>query len=149
MILRNQVIAQSAYSSVVAIKGPENEKKEREALIKGYATIAHKLPTMILQNGLVQATGFLLAKSATEKAHAEILDHLLKAFQSIDDDFKDVQKHDDFHEKIIFSDLTKIMRYTREALEISGWLRRYVQGILKRDVNGEVEEQKSTQGAVS
>lgn len=141
MILRNQVIAQSAYSSVVAIKGPENEKNEREELLKNYATIAHKLPTMILQNGLAQATGFLLAKSAKEKAHAEMLKHLLAAFQKIDDDFKHVQKNEEFHQKIIDSNLTQIMGYTRESLEIAGWLRRYVQGILKRGATGEMEEE--------
>lgn len=146
MILRNQVIAQSAYSSVVAIKALENEKKEREALIKGYATIAHKLPTMILQNGLAQATGFLLAKSAKEEPHAEMLEHLLAAFQEIDDDFNKVQDHEDFHKAIIASNLTQIMRYTREALEIAGWLRRYVQGVLKRGPSGDVEEHKETQG---
>lgn len=144
MILRNQVIAQSAYSSVVAIKGAENEKNEREELLKNYATIAHKLPTMILQNGLAQATGFLLAKSAKEesakeKAHAEMLKHLLAALQKIDDDFKHVQKNEEFHQKIIDSNLTQIMRYTRESLEIAGWLRRYVQGILKRGATGDTE----------
>lgn len=152
MILRNQVIAQSAYSSVVAIKGPENEKKEREELLKNYATIAHKLPTMILQNGLAQATGFLLAKSAKEesvkeKAHAEMLKHLLAAFQEIDGDFKHVQNNEKFHKTIIESNLTQIMRYTREALEVAGWLRRYVQGVLKRGPTGDLEKQESTQGA--
>jgi CRISPR-associated protein Cmr5 len=80
-----------------------------------------------------------LAKAASEDAHKQMLEHLLVVFQKIDDDFKEVQSRDDFHRTIINSDLKKIMRYTREALEISGWLRRYVQGILKRGATGDTE----------
>uniref|UniRef100_UPI00301CB0FC type III-B CRISPR module-associated protein Cmr5 n=1 Tax=Staphylococcus aureus TaxID=1280 RepID=UPI00301CB0FC len=93
----------------------------------------------ILQNGLPQATGFLLSKAPTEKAHETLLNHLLGAFQKIDkNDFESVQDITTFHEQIIGSDLKQIMRYTREALEISGWLRRYVQGVLKRGPSGEM-----------
>ncbi|MGO1296754.1 MAG: type III-B CRISPR module-associated protein Cmr5 [Vibrio sp.] len=133
MISRNQTIAQITYQHVA-----ELEKSGDEALHKSYATIVHKLPAMILQNGLPQATGFLLSK-ASEDAHAKLLDHLLAAFKKIDDDFDSVHDRDAFHKTIIGSDLKEIMRYTREALEISGWLRRYVQGVLKRGATGDTE----------
>lgn len=137
MISRNQTIAQTTYQQVAKLEESGDKK-----LHKSYATIVHKLPTMILQNGLSQATGFLLAKAASEDAHKQMLEHLLVAFQKIDDDFKKVQSRDDFHRTIINSDLSKTMRYTREALEISGWLRRYVQGVLKRGPSGDMEDQK-------
>lgn len=136
MISRNQTIAQTTYQQVAKLEESGDKK-----LHKSYATIVHKLPAMILQNGLPQATGFLLSK-ASEDAHAKLLDHLLSAFQKIDKDFYDVQDRRAFHEQIIASDLKKIMRYTREALEISGWLRRYVQGVLKRGPSGDMEDQK-------
>ena len=136
---RSQIVATAAFKQINSRKNKSIEEN------KNYATIAHKLPTMILQNGLAQATGFLLAKSAKEesakeKAHAEMLKHLLAAFQEIDGDFKHVQNNEKFHGKIIDSNLTQIMRYTREALEIAGWLRRYVQGVLKIDATGEVND---------
>ena len=136
MISRNQIIAQITYQQVAKLKESEDEK-----LNKNYATIVHKLPAMILQNGLSQATGFLLSKAPTEKAHSTLLNHLLAAFKKIDkNDFESVQDITEFHKKIIESDLKQIMRYTREALEISGWLRRYVQGVLKRGATGETED---------
>ncbi|SJL83230.1 type III-B CRISPR module-associated protein Cmr5 [Vibrio palustris] len=151
MISRNQIIAKTTYQQVVAVKDimfPQDDKveqsekeaseKRREKLHKNYATIAHKLPAMILQNGLPQATGFLLSK-ASEDAHAKLLDHLLAVFKKVDNDFDGVHDRDAFHKTIIGSDLKEIMRYTREALEISGWLRRYVQGVLKRGATGDTE----------
>lgn len=142
MISRNQIIAQTAYQQVAKLEESGDEK-----LNKSYATIVHKLPAMILQNGLPQATGFLLSKAPSEDAHATLLKHLLGAFQTIDADFKAIQDREAFHKKIIGSDLKQIMNYTREALEIFGWLRRYVQGVLKRGPSGDVEEHKETQGA--
>lgn len=134
MISRNQTIAQITYQQVAKLEESRDEK-----LYKSYATIVHKLPAMILQNGLPQATGFLLSKTPSENAHEILLSHLLEAFQTIDEDFKAIQDITTFHEKIIDSDFKQIMRYTREALEISGWLRRYVQGILKRGATGDTE----------
>ena len=137
MISRNQIIAQITYQQVAKL-----EKSGDEKLHKSYATIVHKLPAMILQNGLPQATGFLLSKAPSEKAHETLLNNLLAAFQKIDNDFDDIQNREALHEKIIASDLKQMMRYTREALEISGWLRRYVQGVLKRGSSGDMEDQK-------
>lgn len=134
MRLRNQIIAQTSYQQVTKLK-----ESEDETLHKNYATIVHKLPTMILQNGLPQATGFLLAKASSEKAHDTLLKHLLVVFKQIDNDFEGLEDIKKFHEIIIDSELKQIMRYTREALEISGWLRRYVQGILKISATGDDE----------
>lgn len=135
MISRNQIIAQITYQQVAQLKESGDEN-----LHKNYATIVHKLPAMILQNGLSQATGFLLSKAPAEDAHKTLLNHLLDAFKQIDEEFKGVKDGEAFHEQVIGSDLKQIMRYTREALEISGWLRRYVQGILKIGATGDSEE---------
>ncbi len=135
MISRNQIIAQTTYQQVAKLEESEDKK-----LHKSYATIVHKLPAMILQNGLPQATGFLLSKAPSENAHEALLNHLLATFKKIDDDFVGVKDITEFHKKIIGSDLKQIMRYTRKALEISGWLRRYVQGILKRGATGDTED---------
>lgn len=135
MISKNQIIAQITYQQVAKFKESGDEN-----LHKNYATIVHKLPAMILQNGLLQATGFLLSKAPSEKAHETLLNHLLDAFKQINEEFEGVEDGKAFHEHVIGSDLKQIMRYTREALEISGWLRRYVQGILKLGATGDSEE---------
>lgn len=136
---RSQIVATAAFERVNyrKIKSPEENKK--------YATLVHKLPTMILQNGLAQTTGFLLAKG--EVHHKALLNDFTLIFKQIDADFKDIADKDNtaFHAVIIGSDLYKIMRMTREALEIAGWLRRYVQGILKIGPDGNSLEECMTE----
>lgn len=126
---RSQKVATAAFERI-------SERKIDKTDTSKYATLVHKLPAMILQNGLAQTTGFLLAKN--EAHHKALLEDLTLIFKKIDADFKDITDKDDkaFHALIIGSDLYKIMRMTREALEIAGWLRRYVQGILKIGSDG-------------
>ncbi|HEY9040852.1 MAG TPA: type III-B CRISPR module-associated protein Cmr5, partial [Rheinheimera sp.] len=40
------------------------------------------------------------------------------------------------HQRIIDADAAKAMLLTRQALDASGWLKRYVQGVLKVDATG-------------
>lgn len=104
---------------------------------------------MILQNGLAQATGFLLSKS--EEHHKALLEDLTAVFKQVDAklaNIADDDKGEALHNEIIQSDLHQIMRYTREALEIAGWLRRYVQGILKIGPDGNPLEECVTKQEV-
>jgi CRISPR-associated protein Cmr5 len=59
METRNQRYARAAYDQVTAIEGQPVEKK--------YGALALNFPVMVLQSGLAQATGFLLAKGKKEK----------------------------------------------------------------------------------
>lgn len=137
---RSQIVATAAFERV-------NSRKKNNSIEenKKYATLVHKLPAMILQNGLAQATGFLLAKN--EDHHQALLEDLVLVFKQVDKqvdaklaNIADDNKGEALHNEIIQSDLHKIMRMTREALEIAGWLRRYVQGVLKIDATGEVND---------
>lgn len=134
---RSQIIATAAFERI-------NDRKDKPSdENKKYAKLAHKLPTMILQNGLAQTTGFLLAKA--EDHHKALLKDLMAVFKQMDTTLENITDADNaLHLKIINSDLYQIMRMTREALEIAGWLRRYVQGILKIGADGNSLDEDKT-----
>ena len=127
MNLRTHRVASAAYQQVSARQDAPDKKK--------YGAIAHKLPGMILQNGLAQASGFLLAKSLKYPEHGLLLDDLnavLRAGGTLD-----VADRQALHQAIIGADLGRTLKYTRHALEAAGWIKRYVQGVLRVDATGE------------
>ena len=129
---RTHTVAVAAYERVDA-HSDESWKKQ-------YGALAHKLPGMILQNGLAQATGFLLAKGNPE--HRALLDDLsavLRAADAIPAATADGRAVDGpaLHGLIIGSGLTETMHLTRRSLEASAWIKRYVQGVLRVNATGE------------
>lgn len=132
MSLRAHRVATAAFTCVDARRTLDAEK------LKKYGAIAHKLPGMILQNGLAQATGFLLAKgkNAEDDHHSWLLDDLnvlLGAGGSVKAPGRDA-----LHQRIVAADLLETLKLTRAALEASGWLKRYVQGLLRLSATGDV-----------
>jgi len=131
MSLRAHRVATAAFARV------EGRKELPADTRKKYGAIAHKLPGMILQNGLAQATGFLLAKgnNADDDHHSWLLDDLnavLRASGSLE-----APDRETLHQRIIAADLPQTLRLTRAALEASGWLKRYVQGLLRISATGD------------
>lgn len=125
---RSHQVAQAAYNRV--------EARKVFSAKKAYGALAHKLPTLILQNGLAQATGFLLAKGKEE--HLALLDDLAQVLRESEE--SGCADRNAMHQTIIAADTVKTMHLTRRALEASGWLKRYVQGVLKVDATGEEQE---------
>jgi len=123
MKIRTHDVAQKAYALVDA-RFNFDKKKE-------YGSLAHKLPVLILQNGLAQATGFLIAKG--EVHHIALLDDLAKLLDNM--------SGEKLHENVIAADLSQTMLLTRSSLEAAGWIKRYVQGVLKVDATGEEEKE--------
>jgi CRISPR-associated protein Cmr5 len=123
--LRTHAVARAAYERVVA-RGDAPFKKK-------YGALAHKLPGMILQNGLAQATGFLLAKGKEE--HQALMDDLTTVLRTVQ--ATDAQDRDALHREIIRAGLNQTVILTRRALEAGGWMKRYVQGALGIDATGE------------
>ncbi len=122
--IRTHAVASAAYECV-NVRRSDTKKKE-------YGALAHKLPGMILQNGLAQATGFLLAKGKQE--HCALLDDLntvLRAARVVD-----TSDGTALHQKIVGCDLDETLLLTRRSLEASGWIKRYVQGVLRVDATG-------------
>lgn len=128
--LRSHRVARAAYARVEARRADEQRKK--------YGALVHKLPGMILQNGLAQTTGFLLAK-AQKEPHAyaaleDLVDVLTRSGSST------IQGGaTGLHERVIDADLNETLLLTRRALEAAGWMKRYVQGVLRIDATGTAE----------
>ncbi len=118
---RTQQIARAAYKRVAAHK---NGSQAGAVPWKDYCALAHKFPSMILENGLAQATGFLLAKGGGE--HRALFSDIHCVLRSVGaTEAGDTRQ---LHEEIINTDLQGIMRLTRQTLDASGWLKRYAQG---------------------
>lgn len=119
---RSHQVAQSAYSRVEARKNFANRK--------AYGALADKLPVLILQNGLAQATGFLLAKGKDE--HLALLDDLAQVLRETGE--LNATDRDELHRTIIAADVTRTIHLTRRSLEASGWIKRCAQGVLNEGV---------------
>lgn len=135
--LRTHRVAKAAYERVNARQQAEFKKE--------YGALAHKLPGMVLQNGLAQATGFFLAKGTA--AHLAIA-HLAIAHLAILDDLLQVLRvsqasaandRQAFHQSILDADLAQTLLLTRQALQAASWLKRYAQGVLRVDATGTVQ----------
>ena len=123
--IRTHVVAGCAYDRVDARRDHPAKKK--------YGALAHKLPSMIIENGLAQATGFLLAKGAAEHhALLEDLNAVLRAARATT-----TEGGEELHRTIIDSDLDRTLILTRRSLEASGWLKRYAQGVLGVSATGD------------
>ncbi len=116
MTIRSQKYAQEAYPLVVKVYGHQLEAK--------YRTLALNFPSMILQSGLSQAIGFLMAKGKDE--HQMLLDHL--ATLVLGKQAQDKQ----LHQTILTADLTHYQLLTRQTLEAASWLKRYTQALLEK-----------------
>ena len=120
MQIRSHQMASSAFNAVEA-RSASTSKARKE-----YGALAHKLPGMILQNGMAQATGFFLAKGTAQ--HIAVLADLLTVLRAAG--VTQVNSPGDLHQQIINADLATTMRLTRYALDASAWIKRYVQGVL-------------------
>lgn len=98
-----------------------------------YGALAHKLPGMILQNGLAQATGFLCARN--DAAHRALLDDLNAVLRSAGAVSTDNGR--ELHEYIIGRGVTETAELTRRSLEAGSWIKRYVQGVLRVSATGD------------
>lgn len=127
MRVRTHNVATAAYVHVARHREDENNTKQR------YGALAHRLPGMILENGLAQATGFLLAKGNRE--HLALLDDLHRVLHAAG--ATTAADREDLHQEIITGNLQRTMLLTRHALEAAGWLKRYAQGVLRVDSTGE------------
>lgn len=132
MKIRAHAVARAAFERVAARQ--QDKTKGRQSVDnKKYGALAHKLPGMILENGLAQATGFLLAKGNRE--HLDLLDDLAVVLRTTET--TTAGDGAGLHQEIIVSDLERTLMLTRRSLQAGGWLKRYVQGVLGVDATGE------------
>ena len=131
MNIRTHKVARAAYECVAARREAQNKKK--------YGALAHKLPSMILTNGLAQATGFLLAKGECE--HCALLSDLNTVLRATETSTEDDGPA--LHQQIIDSNLSQTLILTRRSLEASGWIKRYVQGVMRVNATGDTSDENA------
>ena len=121
MKIRTHKYAELAYPLVLKIQGDSVEAK--------YRTLALTFPSMIMQSGLAQAIGFLMAKSKKNLEHQVLLEHVAKLLKFVDNQKGD---SDALHKAILKSSVTEYQLLSREALDASAWLKRYTQALLEK-----------------
>ena len=122
---RTHAVAKTAYEHVAARRQSPTRME--------YRALALKLPGMILQSGLAQATGFLLAKGKDE--HRALLDDLNAVLRTAQ--ATTTEDGPALHEAVIASDLQEAVNLTRRSLEASGWIKRYAQAVLDAATSSE------------
>ncbi|MDI1224022.1 MULTISPECIES: type III-B CRISPR module-associated protein Cmr5 [Acinetobacter] len=115
MQIRTHKYAELAYPLVESMQNVQFEAK--------YRTLALNLPTMIMQSGLAQTIGFLMAKSKEE--HRSFLDHIATLLN--------FNTPEDFHKAILKSNITQYQLLTRKSLDAASWLKRYTQALLNKE----------------
>lgn len=117
MKIRTQDYAKAAYPLVAEIHRSPFEAK--------YRTLALNFPTMIMQSGLSQAIGFLMAKSSSSSdEYALLLGHLAKLLGHPDAKI--------LHEVVLKSKLKEYQILSRRSLDATAWLKRYTQALLEK-----------------
>ncbi len=117
MNTRSRQHAANAHACVSAVAS--------QAYASKYRALALSFPIMVLQSGLAQATGFLQAKSSDNNEYQRYLS-----------DLAGVLGYDNgpaLYDAVIASDLPTYQQLTRQALDASGWLKRYAQALLQED----------------
>lgn len=126
MQTRTQKFALRAYPLVEKqSNNQQGNDVESKKLASKYRTLALTFPNMILQSGLSQATGFLLAKGKDE--HTAYLNDLARVMA---DGLADGAS---LHQHTINSQVGEYQQLTRRALDASAWLKRYTQALLKAE----------------
>ena len=131
MRVRTHAVAKAAFACVTRRR--EGIDGAREVDAGKYGALAHKLPGMLLENGLAQTTGFLLAKARPE--HQALLDDLQAVLRAAE--ATSAADGPGLHREVLDADLARTMILTRRSLEAGGWLKRYAQGVLGVDATGE------------
>jgi len=121
---REQQIATRAANCI-------SEVKKEEKLAKRYGTLARKLPSLVLTNGLGQTLAFLKSKGYSQgtpkpdAAEALIYKHLCGHLLT--------SKDSDLLDTIMGENSLEYRYHTAEALAFAGWLKRFAEAELEAE----------------
>ncbi len=127
---REQLYAATIYEQVKAIADAYPDEKDKRR--KQYGSMAHKLPILVRQAGLVQALAFV--ESRGKDPHKQLLGHLAEtvgegnAGQVLD--------------RSRTAGLEDYMLLTEKTLLALKWYKRFAQSVLKVKPTDEVEEEE-------
>lgn len=111
---RTQHYAEKALQKVTEIKGKD--------IAKEYKSRGDNFPVMVMQAGLAQAVGFMLAKGAKDPAYQLYINDLAAVMGDADGIA--------FHTKVIGAPLPEYRLLTRNTLNAAGWFKRFGQAYL-------------------
>lgn len=120
-----QRYAADVYDKVASVKDDERVNH------KEYGSMAHKLPVLVRQSGLVQALAFVLTRG--KDAHKQLVDDLARTLS-----------HDNgeaLFTAVREADLKAYMWLTRRALVALSWYRRFAESVLGVKATDEGEGQ--------
>ena len=103
-----------------------------DATRKAYKTRTRNFPVLILQNGLAQAMGFLLAKAqGGDNGYPQYRDDFLAVFRAADPTLP--ADPGQLHRTVLEADLSRYRQLTRYALEAAEWLKRIAETAIAGD----------------
>ena len=123
---RSQNYAREALDRIDAIKGNAKLRDEYKSRADGF-------PVMVMQAGLAQGLGFLLAKSGnkTDNGYGLYLQDLAAVLKA--GNATPAATGEALQRASIGANLADYRLLTRETLAAAGWLKRFAQAYIKRD----------------
>lgn len=125
---RSQQLARQIYPQVYEVsRWPNRDKRAR------YGMLCNRLAFLVLENGLVQALGFLEAKSQSDSGEPEstLLAHVAVTLGT------DSER---LTQEVREAGLGQYRHWTRRVLEACVWYKRYAQSLLGVDAAGSMQE---------
>jgi CRISPR-associated protein Cmr5 len=122
-LTNRQKMAQAAYAAVC-------RRLENNVLPEQYASFARSFPSLIHSCGLAQAVAFAQAKGSPEKGkekkpQGKYLDDLATVLAAVG--HADAATGDKLAIVTRESPVSAYVRLSRDALQVAGWLKRYVE----------------------
>lgn len=123
----SQKYAKRVYDQVKAFGEvhPENSKPRKE-----YGSMAHKLPILVRQAGLIQALVFVETRG--KKSHKQLLDDLAETLGKVNGKT--------LREECQKAELADYMWLTRKTLVVLEWYKRFAESVLNVKAGEEVED---------
>ena len=123
----SQQYATKAYEKVDAF-GKTNQEGSKPR--KEYGSMAHKLPVLVRQAGLIQAIAFVETRG--KKSHKQLLDDLAVTLGKASGKV--------LREECQKAELTDYMWLTRRTLAALEWYKRFAESVLNVKAGAEVED---------
>ena len=127
---REQRYAIAIYKQVKTVADAYPDENDRRR--KEYGSMAHKLPILVRQAGLVQALAFV--ESRGKDPHKQLLGHLAETVGESD--------AGQFLDRSRTVGLEDYMLLTEKTLLVLKWYKRFAQSVLKIKPTDEVEEEE-------
>ncbi len=98
-----------------------------------YARLCRDLPVMLLQNGLGQSLAFLLSKRGGKKGDEKAADRLYQDLSGWLIEKRGIYSGDKLIEAVMEGDRREYTVAQEEALELSGWLKRFADAMIGKE----------------